>query len=143
MQDTTAPYYFMSWMAGLKQDAEQNAEAVEWYRKAYDNARGRYTRFRWGSIYLRKLMELEPERVQDIEEDSFDILGELLTHDDAFSGGNYSRLGQLAGAFVKWNENGQHDDLVDRIRDFVRAECGRYPGGDDSQRSRCSEFRAG
>ena len=63
MNDAHAPYYFMSWVAGMKSDAEQTDEAITWYRKAYDSSRGRYSRFRWGSIYLRRVMDLTPEAV--------------------------------------------------------------------------------
>ena len=89
MDETHAPYYFMSVVAGMKKDADRPEEAVDWYRKAYDSARGRYSRFRWGSIYLSKVMALTPEDTETIESDSVEILDELLTLDDAFAGGNY------------------------------------------------------
>ena len=116
-------------------------EAVSWYRKAYDNAKGRYTRFRWGSIYLRQVMELTPEDVDRVEKDSVAILNELLTLDDAFALGNFMRLEQLDSAYQEWNETGEHDELIGRIRDLVHAECDRYPAGDeDAQQSRCTSF---
>ena len=143
MDDAHAPYYFMSVVAGMKKDADRPEEAVAWYRKAYDSARGRYSRFRWGSIYLRQVMALTPEDTETIESDSVEILGELLTLEDAFAGGNYSRLGQLDSAYRSWNENGEHDALVGRIRDVVRARCDYYPeAGEDSQKSRCESFLA-
>jgi len=141
MDDARAPYYFMSWVAGMKNDAEKPEEALVWYRKAYDNARGRYSRFRYGSIYLRRAMDLAPEGTGAIEADSLEILSELLTFDDAFAGGNYMRLNQLESAYQGWNAEGDHDDLVGQLRDFVHAECGRYPAGDEeSQQERCAAF---
>jgi thioredoxin-related protein len=141
MDDTLAPYYYMSWIAGIKKDADQKDEAVVWYRKAYDNAEGRYTRFRWGSTYLRRLMELTPEDAAGVEAGSFEILKELLVADDAFALGNYMRLKQLDSAYGEWNESGEHDELLERIRDLVHAECNRYPTGDEnSQQSRCTAF---
>jgi len=141
MDETHAPYYFMSVVAGMKKDADRPEEAVVWYRKAYDSARGRYSRFRWGSIYLRQVMALTPEDTETIESDSVEILDELLTLDDAFAGGNYSRLDQLDSAYRSWNENGEHDDLVGRIREIVQKRCNDYPeSGEDSQKSRCESF---
>ena len=98
-KDTHAPYYFMSWIASMKEDAEDSSAAVEWYRRAYENSRGRYTRFRWGSTYLRKLLALDPDQVDLIENQSAGILTELLQLTDAFSGGNHARLQQLGSAF--------------------------------------------
>ena len=144
MADTTAPYYFMSWLASVKKDAEEPEEALLWYRKAYDTSRGRYSRFRWGSTYLRRLIEIAPGDSETIEAASLEILGELLEHDDAFAGGNHSRLESLGRAYESWNENGTRDESIDRIGQHVHEACRRYPeGGEDSQRSRCLTFLAG
>jgi hypothetical protein len=144
MGETTAPYYFMSWLASVKKNAEKPEEALLWYRKAYDSSRGRYSRFRWGSTYLRRLLEISPDDGETIETASLEILDELLSHDDAFAGGNHSRLGSLGKAFDSWNEDGVHQETIDRIRRHVRGACDRYPDdGDDSQRSRCLAFLVG
>lgn len=128
MDETHAPYYYMSWIGSLKKSAEEPEEAVEWYRMAYDNATGRYTRFRWGASYLQTLMDLMPEEASRIEADSFAILGELLEHEDAFSLGNLLRLGQYESALLEWNEaaDGAHQGAVDRIRQLVHAACPTY-----------------
>ena len=143
LADTIAPYYYMSWIAGMKREAGLHEEALEWYRKAYDNATGRYTRFRWGSTYLRQRMKLAPDDTSTLEADSIAILDELLSLEDAFAGGNHSRLAQLDKAYRRWNEDGGHDALLAGIRDRVHAACDRYPeDGEDSQRSRCRSFLA-
>ncbi|TNF73859.1 MAG: hypothetical protein EP299_07660 [Acidobacteria bacterium] len=68
-------------------------------------------------------------------------MSELLALDDAFAGGNYSRLGQLEDAYQTWNEEGSHDEAVTRIRDFVHQVCDRYPAeGEDSAQERCTGF---
>jgi thioredoxin-related protein len=136
-----APYYFMSWLAGLKLEADQPEEALTWYRKAYDSSRGRYSRFRWGSTYLRRLLEITPNDVERIERDSLEVLDELLAHDDAFALGNHSRLEALQKALEGWNEDGAHDEVLERLRERVREACGSYPEDDESsQRSRCLAF---
>ncbi len=141
LEDTAAPYYYMSWIAGMKREKGENEEALAWYRKAYDNASGRYTRFRWGSIYLRQRIELAADDVETLEGESLAILDELLTFDDAFAGGNYSRLGQLESALETWRDDGGDPQLVAAVRERVHAACDRYPeGGEDAQRSRCRAF---
>ena len=141
MGDTAAPYYFMSWIARLKEESGDTEAAIEWHRQAYDSAEGRYSRFRWGSTYLRRLMDLSPDSSERIEADSVAVLGELLEHADAFAGGNYSRLDSLEGAYWSWNEDGSYDAQLATIRDLVHASCGRYPDdGESSQRLRCEAF---
>ena len=78
MDDTRAPYYYMGWMASMKNDDEEPEEALRWYRKAYDSSRGRYSRFRWGSIYLRRLMDLTPDDVETVRGDSLELRLALL-----------------------------------------------------------------
>lgn len=141
MNDTVAPYYFMSWIAGMREDAGDHEAALEWHRRAYDSAQGRYSRFRWGSTYLRRLMTLAPENAERIEADSLEVLTELLTHEDAFAGGNHSRLSALERGYASWNGDGRHDDVLTRLRDFVHAACDRYSAtGVDSQQLRCRSF---
>ena len=141
MGDTAAPYYYMSWLAGLKAEADRPEEALTLYRQAYDSARGRYTRFRWGSTYLRRLLELSPDDTETITAASGEILDELLTHGDAFALGNHSRLQSLEKAYREWNEDGSHAAELDGVRKLVQAACGRYPEqGEDSQRARCESF---
>jgi thioredoxin-related protein len=143
LEQAEAPYYFMSWLAGLKKDAGDTDEALVLYRQAWQAAGGRYTRFRWGSTYLRQLMELAPERSAELETDSAAILDELLSHDDAFALGNSLRLGQLATAYRAWNEDGAHDEVLESLRQRVEAACDRYPSaGEDSQQARCREWLA-
>ncbi|MGB5295052.1 MAG: thioredoxin family protein [Thermoanaerobaculia bacterium] len=143
MNDTVAPYYFMSWMGSIKEDAGKTEEALAWYRKAYESSTGRYSRFRWGSMYLRNLLELAPEDTQTIENHSKEVLAELLTLEDAFSGGNHSRLQGLERSYWDWNASGDHAATIGSLRDFVLSTCDGFPSdGEDSQRDRCSSFLA-
>ena len=141
LEDTAAPYYYMSWIAGMKREKGEDDEALKWYRQAYDSASGRYTRFRWGSLYLRQRIQLAPDDVATLEGESLAILDELLSFDDAFAGGNYTRLGQLESALEAWHDDGGGEELIAAIRARVHAACDRYPeGGEDAQRSRCRAF---
>ncbi len=141
MGETTAPYYYMSWVAGMKRRAGEPEQALEWYHKAYTSAEGRYTRFRWGSVYLRQLMSLAAEDTAALEQRSREILGELLTFDDAFAGGNHMRLGQLDQAYGEWSAAGEREAVIGRLRELVHDACGRFEDdGEDSQRRRCLGF---
>jgi hypothetical protein len=143
MTETAAPYYFMSWMGGMKEEAGDTDEALAWYRRAYESSTGRYSRFRWGSMYLRHLLELAPDDTQTIEQHSKEILAELLSLDDAFSGGNHSRLEGLERSYLTWSDEGDRSATIASLRDFVHAACDTFPSeGEDSQRARCASFLA-
>lgn len=143
MNDTVAPYYFMSWIGSLKEEAGETEEALAWYRKAYESSTGRYSRFRWGSMYLRQLLDLAPDDIKTIESHSKEVLAELLALDDAFAGGNQSRLEGLERSYLDWSEPGEREATLEALRDYVHGSCKRFPSeGTDSQRSRCSSFLA-
>ena len=145
MSDSHAPYYYMSWVGSLKKGADKPEEALEWYRMAYDNATGNYTRFRWGSTYLRTRIDLAPEDVATLEAESVEIITELLTHDDAFSLGNLSRLRQYESKLVGWNEETEfaNQDMVDRIAELVHMSCIRYATPEELTISSLQEPNAG
>lgn len=142
-ENAHAPYYFMSWIASLKENSQDSSAAIDWYRRAYESSRGRYTRFRWGSSYLRKLLSLAPDDLDLIENQSAGILSDLLQLSDAFSGGNHSRLQRLGEALEEWNSSDDRAEVVARLRDLVHSECDRFPAGDgESAQSRCNAFLA-
>ena len=141
MGETRAPWYFMGWVGGLREDAGATDEALAWYRKAHENAEGRYTRFRWGSSYLRRLMILTPDDEATVAADSQQILAELLTLGDAFAHGNHSRLRQLDKAYREWNQDGAHAATLQAVGEQVHAACNGFPSeGEDSQAKRCRSF---
>jgi hypothetical protein len=143
LKDTRAPYYFMSWIASLKEEAGESALAIDWYRRAYESSHGRYSRFRWGSTYLRKLIALDADNLSLIEEQSVEVLQELLEFDEAFAGGNHSRLQRLAAAYEYWDDSSDRTAVTSRIRNLVQSECDRFPGVDeDSAQARCKAFLA-
>lgn len=142
MNDAVAPHYYMSWMSNLKEEAGANEEALAWSRRAYDSSAGPYTRFQWGSGYLRDAMNLAPDDIQTIETASGEVFKELLAHDDAFANRNRSRLNRLENAYQEWGEEGERGEAVSRIRDLVHASCDRFTESelDDSPRDRCLGF---
>ena len=141
MDDTVAPHYYMSWMAGLEEEEGNVEEALRWSRRAYDNSEGPYTRFQWGTNYLRDAMRLAPEDVETVERASKEVLLALLAKGDAFANRNWTRWQRLEKAYREWGADGR-GDAVARIRGTVLATCERFAegAGEDSPRTRCSGF---
>jgi len=147
--ETTAPYYYMSWLGGLEAKAGNGPAAVARYREAWQGARATgsgaaMTPFRWGSSYLRRVLTLTPEAADAVRADGGAILADLLASPDAFSGGNWSRLQGLGTALDGWaEEDAGRAAIVRALRDQVHAACDRFDdAGEDSARARCRSFLA-
>ncbi len=140
IDDTLAPHYYMSWMADLEEQDGNVEEALRWSRRAYDSSEGPYTRFQWGTNYLRDAMRLAPEDVETVEQASNQVLPALLALEDAFANRNWTRWQRLEKAYREWGEDGR-GDAVARIQGTVLAACERFAEGEkDSPRARCSGF---
>lgn len=143
LEEMVAPHYYMWLLAAHARRAGRAEDAIEWRRRAYEAATGPATRFESGRYYLSDLMELASSETGRIEAESRRILGELLSSEDAFANRNREGLERLAESYRGWNEDGEHDEEIGRIRAFVLGACPRFPDGDgDSPRARCERFLA-
>lgn len=70
-------YYFMSELAHIEQLLGNNNAALLWLQKAYQQSRGPATRFQWGVNYLSGLLELDPNNLTLIEQQFWQVFGEL------------------------------------------------------------------
>jgi len=150
LAETTAPYYYVGWMASLEAKAGHDEEAVALYRRAWQEARGAaagsaMTPFRWGSSYLRQAMRRTPEATEAIGADARAVLDELLSSPDAFSLGNWSRLEGLGEALERWRgeDEAVRAPVVDELRERIHASCDGFPEtGPDSAATRCRSLLA-
>jgi thiol-disulfide isomerase/thioredoxin len=150
MDRTTAPYYYMGWLAGIEAESGNKEKAVNLYREAWLSARGSgsgstMSAFRWGSSYLRRALQYTPDKVEMISADTETIVGDLLAGPDAFAGGNWSRLQALATAMRKWSEENAEAraQVVESLTAQVAGACDRFPDdGPESGGGRCRTFMA-
>jgi thiol-disulfide isomerase/thioredoxin len=150
MSETTAPYYYMGWLAGIEAESGEKEKAVDLYRQAWLSAKSSggaasMSAFRWGSSYLRRAMQHTPDNVDGIRADTETIVGDLVGGPDAFAGGNWSRLEGLGTAMESWvNESPDARGVViDKLVAQVNEACERFPvEGPDSPGARCRSFLA-
>ncbi len=79
LAETTAPYYYMSWLGSLEAKAGNGETAVARYREAWQGARAAgsgaaMTPFRWGSSYLRRVLQHTPDSRDAVRDDGKAIL---------------------------------------------------------------------
>lgn len=142
IERSESPFYFMSYLADLAEEQGDPAEAVSWLARAYETARGRATRFQWGTNYLLGLMELAPDDVERIRSESLRVFEELMRLDDAFAGRNHARILRLADKYREWSSQKAHAVEIAAVRSRLLPACADLSddGGEQSLRARCSEF---
>ncbi len=136
------PYYFMLSLAELAERAGRSDEAIAWLKRAYEESRGRATRFQWGVNYVTGLIEMAPEDAEAIGEATLTVFGELGDNaEDAFYQRNRVRMERLEKKFLEWNADGAYADTLGSIRTGVLTICEQIPAGAES-RITCESFLA-
>ena len=64
-----SPYYLMSELASNAKKRGDKAEALRWYREAFEKSEGPATRLQWGASYVTALVDLAPADEAAIEAD--------------------------------------------------------------------------
>ena len=64
-----SPYYLMSGLASNAKKRGDKAEALRWYREAFEKSEGPATRLQWGASYVGALVDLAPADEAAIESD--------------------------------------------------------------------------
>ncbi|MFV8818098.1 thioredoxin family protein [Haliea sp. E17] len=96
------PYYFMVVLADIERDEGNTEQALNWYRKAWEAARGPATRVQWGTIYLLALIDLAADDLAGIEATGDAILGEMTVQADALHQRNTRRMERINTALQEW-----------------------------------------
>lgn len=104
LKKSASPYYFMSGLASFAERDEKHEEAIEWRRKAYENATGEATRFQWGANYVRTVIRLAPEDTETITGSSLALLAEFHESDEMFAGRNFKILKRLNQSLADWQK---------------------------------------
>ena len=139
MDQTAAPYYFLSILGNLSADKPE--AALEWHRLALERSPRGSSRVKWGSSYILKLIELAPEDADAIERATRDVITEMAESNDAFAGRNQSYLEELSGALIGWASSTGNAAVIERLRSEIRQRCDRLRGRiDPVQYERCMTF---
>jgi len=110
LEKSHAPYYFMSSLGDLEEDAGNTQLAVEWNRKAWEGASGEATRFQWGYQYVDTLVRLVPEESENILNTSQQLLSEFSEPENVLTGRNFARLQMLLNSLGQWQEEVKSDN---------------------------------
>jgi len=131
-----SPYYLMSQLGSNARKLGRNADALRWYREAYETSVGPATRLQWGAAYLSALVELSPKEAQSIEELAARLIAEAGRDSSAFYERSARSMQRLATKLRDWNQGGRESAVLNRLRAQLTPVCARLPATDE-QRVNC------
>lgn len=131
-----SPYYLMSQLGSNARKLGRTAEALRWYREAYETSVGPATRLQWGVAYLSALVELAPKEAQPIEELATRLIALAGQDSSAFYERSGRSMQRMAGKLRDWNQGGGQVLVLGRLRAQLAPVCARLPAADE-QRASC------
>ena len=134
------PYYFMVSIADIEQEAGNDAAAIDWLKRAYDASTGPATRFQWGNYYLNGLLEMTPDDVARIQQDTVTVVRELEAG-RAFYQRPKAQLKRLEKKLQDWGTNPERKAGLAKIREGVLGICATIPEQEPA-RATCEGFLA-
>ena len=131
-----SPYYLMSELAGNAKKRGDKAEALRWYREAFEKSEGPATRLQWGSSYVNALVDLAPTDEATIEAATAQLWSEAASQSDAFYERSARYLQKAGGKLQAWNKAGAHRAAMARLQIKLDALCAA-PTHSASERATC------
>ena len=119
-----SPYYLMSELAGNAKKRGDKAEALHWYREAFEKSEGPATRLQWGASYVAALVDLAPGDEAAIEADDARSSGaRRRPQPDAFYERSGRSLQKVGGKLQAWNKGGTHGAAMTRLHGQLDTLC--------------------
>ncbi|MEO8310894.1 MAG: thioredoxin fold domain-containing protein [Caldimonas sp.] len=131
-----SPYYLMSELASNARKRGDKAEALRWYREAFEKSEGPATRLQWGSSYVNALVDLAPGDEKAIEATATQLWAEAASQPDAFYERSARALQKVGSKLQAWNKGGAHGAAMVRLQGKLDALCAA-PTHSASERSTC------
>jgi thiol-disulfide isomerase/thioredoxin len=131
-----SPYYLMSQLASNAKQSGRPAEALRWYRQAFERSVGPATRLQWGAAYLTAQVDGASQDAQAIEATARELLLIASTDPSAFHGRSARSLQRVGDKLKSWHAQGQHTAVMGRLAQQLKAVCAKA-NADDGQRAAC------
>jgi len=134
------PYYFMVGLADIEQEAGNDEAAIDWLKRAYDASTGPATRFQWGTYYINGLLEMTPDDIARIQQDTVTVVRELEAG-RAFYQRPKAQLKRLEKKLQDWGTSDERKAGLEKIREGVQGICATIPEQEPA-RATCDGFLA-
>lgn len=137
-----APWYFMADLGELAERRHKTDDAIAWYKKGWETAKGPATRFQWGAIYVRGLIRLEPKDHTRILDSAEALLKELQGPDEMFTGRNFRVLRAMDKKLQAWQTASTRGAVATQFTNHITLLCSKAKSGSTAKRN-CDELLAG
>ena len=131
-----SPYYLMSELASNARKRGDKAEALRWYREAFEKSEGPATRLQWGASYIGALVDLAPGDEAAIEAATAQLWSEAADQPDAFYERSARSLQKVGAKLQAWNKGGAHRAALARLQGQLDTLCAA-PTHSVNERSTC------
>ncbi|WP_457666825.1 thioredoxin family protein [Thiolapillus sp.] len=111
--------YWMLVLADLAAESGDEAEALNWYARAWDTATGAATKIQWGSYYIRQLTEQAPDEDAKIIQVSKELFSQLEKQKAPFHGRSKRALERVFKALNVWGQVSSPAELIEIKRAFI------------------------
>ncbi|MDH3399872.1 MAG: thioredoxin family protein [Chromatiales bacterium] len=138
---SSSTIYYMKKISIAAQKAGKTDQALDWLRKAYDDATGSATRFEWGVNLVLGLVDMTPDQTEEIEQTTVSLINELGQTEGALYNRNVRRLRMLDATFSQWNDNNLRLASLRNIRAALDGICEK-PTQQQATPAICEEFLA-
>lgn len=130
-------YYHMLVLASNAKKRGDKTASLDWAEKAYAGSMGPATRLQWGSGYVLKLIEMAPQDDARIEKAASQVIAELDAAPETFYERNRRSLEKMGAQLGKWNADGKHAAVVQKLSAQLNGICAKLPEA-DSARAACT-----
>ncbi|WIV97969.1 thioredoxin family protein [Kinneretia aquatilis] len=134
-----SPYYLMSSLGSNAKKQGRKDEALKWYEEAFNKSEGPATRLQWGSGYFAALTELAPQDAARIEKTAAQLFNEAAQDKGSFYERSARSLQKVGSSLAKWNDKGQHDAVLSRLKTQLDGICAKVDTA-DKQRETCESL---
>lgn len=132
-------YYFMGELADIEQKLGNADAAIQWRRKAFDQARGPATRFQWGVNYLRTVLELDADNLAAVRSGFNEVFAELAASKSMYQRSR-TRLEGLDESLRAWAGNdSSRMAALSEFRSTAQTHCQSLPATEQAK-NYCESF---
>ena len=138
IERAVAPHYYMSYLAGIEEDAGNASAALDWYRRAWEASAGPATRAQWGIAYAQALLRLDSAASERIEATVGAVIAALIEEPEAYYQRTRQRLAALDEALRDWQLAHPQEPVRARLHRQVAGLCERLQ--ETSMQDECGDL---
>lgn len=137
---SATPFYYMSDLSDLAEEAGDTRAALAWARRAADTADGQASRISWAARYTQAVIRLSPKDAAEVERSADAMVDELGRAPDNYNGRVRTAFSGWANALRDWSSRHQGAAVLSRVAARLQPICAGQSDADS--RSACTRLLA-